>query len=129
MATIDHVTFAVSDYTLSVAFYDRALAPLGLKRLADVTAEQSGTSAFCGYGEERPFFWIGEGGALTGRLHVAFTAATRGEVYAFYAAALAAGGRDNGAPGLRPHYGPDYYGGFVRDLDGHNIEAVCRIAQ
>jgi predicted lactoylglutathione lyase len=78
-----------------------------------------------GYGAERPLFWVGEGSASTGGTQIAFTASTREEVVAFYVAALAAGGRDNGAPGLRPHYHPDYYSAFVMDPDGHNIESVC----
>ena len=81
-----------------------------------------------GYGEagtRKPYFWLAEGGPHTHRLHVAFAAATRAQVDAFYVAALAAGGRDNGPPGPRLHYHPDYYGAFVLDPDGLNIEAVC----
>ena len=70
------------------------------------------------------FLWIGDGGIVTGRLHIALSAKSRADVDAFYAAAMAAGGRDNGAPGLRPHYHPNYYGAYVLDPDGHNVEAV-----
>ena len=74
---------------------------------------------------QKPFFWIGDGESPSGPLHVAFTAGSRAAVDAFYAAALRAGGKDNGPPGLRPHYHANYYGAFVLDPDGHNIEAVC----
>ncbi len=120
---LDHVGFAVTDMRRSKAFYERALAPLGIGLVMEVTAEESGGEAHAGFGaEDKPFFWIGTGRALEGRLHVAFTAASRD---AFHKAAIAAGGADNGAPGLRPHYHPAYYGAFVLDPDGHNIEAVC----
>ena len=123
---LDHIGFPVSDFARSKAFYAAALAPLGIGVVMEVTVEQTGAGGHAGFGAVgKPFFWIGEGEALTGRLHVAFTAPDRATVDAFYAAALAAGGRDNGAPGLRPHYHPDYYGAFVLDPDGHNIEAVC----
>ena len=123
---LDHITFTVSNIGAAKVFYDRALAPLGLSVVMEVTVEQSGTEAFLGYGAAgRPFFWISGGSPLTGRLHVALTAEDRGKVDAFYHAAIAAGGRDNGAPGLRPYYHPDYYAAFVLDADGHNIEAVC----
>jgi catechol 2,3-dioxygenase-like lactoylglutathione lyase family enzyme len=123
---LDHITFGVADFKRTAAFYDQALAPLGITRLMGVTAEESGGAAFAGYGDTRPFFWIGDGEPSKGSLHVAFTAADRPTVDAFHAAALAAGGQDNGAPGLRPHYHPDYYGAFVLDPEGRNIEAVCR---
>jgi len=78
-----------------------------------------------GYGRERPTFWLHEGEKQVPSVHMAFTANSRAEVDAFYAAAMAAGGTDNGSPGLRPHYHANYYGAFVRDPDGNNIEAVC----
>jgi catechol 2,3-dioxygenase-like lactoylglutathione lyase family enzyme len=114
---LDHVSLTVSDFPRAAAFYDEALAPLGLTCL-------SGSADHAGYGDVRPFFWIGAGPA-GGPAHVAFAAATRAEVRAFHAAALAAGGRDNGPPGVRAHYHPTYYGAFVLDPDGNNIEAVC----
>jgi catechol 2,3-dioxygenase-like lactoylglutathione lyase family enzyme len=123
---IDHITFGVADFARSTAFYDRALAPLGIRRLFDVPTEHSGGVSITGYGDSRPWFWIAEADATRGKLHVAIAAAERAAVDAFHAEALAAGGRDNGAPGPRPHYHPDYYGAFVLDPDGHNIEAVCR---
>jgi len=116
---LDHVSVKVSDYGRSQAFYDATLKPLGITRLMDDGQH------FGGYGSEgKPYFWIGLGGQ-SGGTHVAFTVADRPTVDAFYAAALAAGGRDNGPPGVRAHYHPTYYGAFVLDPDGHNIEAVC----
>jgi catechol 2,3-dioxygenase-like lactoylglutathione lyase family enzyme len=123
---LDHITFSVSDLDRSKAFYDQALAPVGVSVMMAVSAEETGGAGFVGYGSDgRPYFWIGGGDPLKGRLHVAFTAKDRGEVDAFYRTAIAAGGRDNGPPGLRPQYHPNYYGAFVLDPDGHNIEAVC----
>lgn len=123
---LDHVGATVSDLARSRAFYDAALGPLGIAVIMEVTPEQTGGGGHLGYGSNgRPYFWVGTGGAVTGRLHVALSAPNRKAVDAFHAAALAAGGRDNGAPGLRPHYHPNYYGAFVLDPDGLNIEAVC----
>ena len=119
---IDHVTFGVADISCAIAFYDRALAPLGIARLATFRER----AEIAGYGDTRPWFWSVEEDATRGKLHIAFSAGQRTEVDAFHAAALAAGGKDNGAPGLRPHYGPSYYGAFVLDPDANNIEAVCR---
>jgi catechol 2,3-dioxygenase-like lactoylglutathione lyase family enzyme len=125
---IDHITFGVSDFARSTAFYDAAFAPLGVKRLFDVPAEHTGGALCTGYGDIRPWFWLVEQDATRGKLHVALEAKTRADIDAFHAAGLAAGGTDNGAPGLRPWYDPNYYGAFVLDPDGHNIEAVCRRA-
>lgn len=122
---IDHITLGVADFDRSTAFYDKALAPLGLSRLYTVPPEFTGGAPSTGYGDTRPFFWIAGQDAARGKVHVAFRAQTPAQVDAFYTAALAAGGRDNGPPGLRPHYHPDYYGAFVLDPDGFNIEAVC----
>ena len=124
---IDHVGFSVSDYSHAKAFYTRALAPLGYSLIMEVTAEQTGSgSPAAGFGKDgKPDFWIGGEGGLGHPLHVAFATPDRASVDAFHRAALAAGGTDNGAPGLRPQYHPNYYGAFVRDPDGHNIEAVC----
>jgi catechol 2,3-dioxygenase-like lactoylglutathione lyase family enzyme len=122
---LDHIGFGVADFARSKAFYEKALAPLGYRIVKEVTAEQAGSNA-AGFGDERkPYFWIGAGRESKEKLHVAFVARDRPAVDAFYRAALAAGGKDNGAPGLRPHYHPNYYGAFVLDPDGHNIEAVC----
>jgi catechol 2,3-dioxygenase-like lactoylglutathione lyase family enzyme len=123
---IDHITFGVIDFARSTAFYDSAFAPLGLKRLFDLPPEHSGGVSSTGYGDSRPWFWLAESDPTRGKLHIAIEAASRAAVDAFYAAAMAAGGRDNGPPGVRPHYHPNYYGAFVLDPDGHNIEAVCR---
>jgi catechol 2,3-dioxygenase-like lactoylglutathione lyase family enzyme len=123
---LDHITFTVSDVERARAFYDEALAPLGVSVMMSVSAEESGGEAYVGYGTNgKACFWFSGGSPLTGRLHVAFVTERRALVDAFYAAALAAGGSDNGAPGVRAHYHPDYYGAFVLDPDGHNIEAVC----
>src|SRR5690606_16655580 len=109
------------------SFYSKALAPLGITVLMEFPAEQTGTgSPVCGLGREgKPAFWLQGGGTTTPPTHVAFAARNRAEVDAFYRAALEAGATDNGAPGLRPQYHPNYYGAFVRDPEGHNIEAVC----
>jgi catechol 2,3-dioxygenase-like lactoylglutathione lyase family enzyme len=117
---LDHVSIGVSNIAQAIAFYDRALAPLGIGRLYS-----EGTDAF-GYGaDKKAFFWIGLREAIRTGAHIAFAAKDRASVDAFHAAALAAGGRDNGGPGLRPHYHANYYGAFILDPDGHNIEAVC----
>jgi catechol 2,3-dioxygenase-like lactoylglutathione lyase family enzyme len=124
---IDHVGFAIGDYARSKAFYEKALAPLGYTLIMEVAAKdnRSGYPA-AGFGVAgKPDFWIGGEGKLEKPLHVAIVAKDRATVDAFHRAALAAGGSDNGAPGLRPHYHPNYYAAFVLDLDGHNIEAVC----
>ena len=122
---IDHITFGVSDFKRSVAFYDQAFAPLGVERLFDVPGEHAGGVKVTGYGDDRPWFWLAEEKPTTGMLHIALHAKDRGAVDAFHAAALCAGGTDNGPPGLRSQYHPDYYAAFVIDPDGHNIEAVC----
>ena len=122
---IDHTGITVSDFEKSKAFYDKAMAPLGAKLLMMVPAEYTGGVKVGGYGRERPVFWLHEAAPTGPGRHYAFTARNRAEVDAFHAAALEAGGKDNGAPGLRPHYHPDYYGAFVIDPDGNNIEAVC----
>ncbi len=122
---LDHIGLTVTDFDRSKVFYDAALRPLGMTVIMQVSAEQTGGSPYVGYGRDRPVFWIGAMGPASGPMHVAFTAQSRAEVDAFHKAATAAGGRDNGAPGLRPHYHPNYYGAFVLDPDGINVEAVC----
>lgn len=121
----DHITLNVSDFNRSKTFYDQTLAPLGIKRLFDLSPEQTGGAYVAGYGDTRPRFWIAEDTRAIGPVHVAFSAARRADVAAFHAQALNAGGTDNGAPGLRPEYDANYYAAFVLDPDGHNIEAVC----
>ncbi len=122
---LDHVGFPVSDYPRAKAFYEKALAPLGYTLIMEVGQTGSGHPA-AGFGADgKPDFWIGSEGGLNRAMHIAVAAKDRATVDAFYRAALAAGGRDNGAPGLRPQYHPSYYGAFVLDPDGHNIEAVC----
>jgi catechol 2,3-dioxygenase-like lactoylglutathione lyase family enzyme len=122
---IDHITFGVTDFARSTAFYDLAFAPLGVKRLFDVPTEHTDGIKVTGYGNTRPWFWVAEQNATTGLLHIALQAKSHSTVDAFHAAAINAGGIDNGVPGLQPHYHADYYGTFVLDPDGHNIEAVC----
>ena len=123
---IDHIGLAVSNMERAKAFYLNALKPLGIGVVMEVLAEETGGDAHAGFGKDnKAFFWIGTGNKPKGGAHVAFTAQTRPEVDSFYRAALAAGGLDNGAPGLRPYYHKHYYGAFVLDPDGNNIEAVC----
>jgi catechol 2,3-dioxygenase-like lactoylglutathione lyase family enzyme len=124
---IDHIGFSVSDYAQSKAFYSKALAPLGYVLVMEVGADRTESQApAAGFGTGgKPDFWIGGEGKLEKPVHVALLAKDRATVDAFYRAAIAAGGKDNGTPGLRPHYHANYYGAFVLDPDGHNIEAVC----
>ncbi|HEX2677007.1 MAG TPA: VOC family protein [Polyangiales bacterium] len=127
MSTLDHITLTVSDYARAKVFYQKALAPLGIEVIMEF-------GQACGFGRKpKPDFWLGTGPASFQKAeqlkvitptHVAFAARSRAEVDAFYAAAIAAGGKDFGAPGVRAHYHPNYYGAFVLDLDGHDIEAV-----
>ena len=122
--SLDHVSIAVSDLDRSMRFYEKALAPLGIRQLMAYGAD-SDRPDHVGYGDDRkPYFWLGVGEPVKGYVHLAFAAASREVVDLFHRAALAAGGRDNGPPGLRPQYHPGYYGAFVLDPDGCNIEAV-----
>ena len=123
---LDHIGFPVFDLKRSIDFYSATFAPLGITLVMEVTKEMTGGYEGAGFGSNgKPYFWIGNGEPLKGRLHVAFTAKDHMSVDAFYKAALKAGGKDNGPPGIRAHYHPNYYGAFVLDPDGHNIEAVC----
>lgn len=115
----DHVGFRVGNLEASRNFYLAALAPLGVG-----VAMEGPYGVGLGRGG-KPSLWLSQGEPPSSPLHIAFAAKNRAEVDAFHAAALAAGGKDNGAPGLRPHYHPNYYGAFAIDPDGHNIEAVC----
>jgi catechol 2,3-dioxygenase-like lactoylglutathione lyase family enzyme len=115
---IDHVGLRVSDFARSKKFFENALAPLGYALIMEFP------DSVAGFGTpSRPDFWISQG--PVGPAHVAIHSPDRATVDAFHRAALAAGGRDNGAPGLRPEYHPNYYGAFVLDPDGNNVEAVC----
>ena len=121
---LDHVSIGVSDFERSKTFYDRALRPLGITRL------YGDAERYAGYGiSPKAFFWIGSQNTPRMGAHIAFTAQDRAAVGRFHDEAIAAGGIDNGAPGLRPNYHPDYYGAFVLDPDGYNIEAVCHLPQ
>jgi catechol 2,3-dioxygenase-like lactoylglutathione lyase family enzyme len=122
---LDHVGFGVSDYQRSKAFYEQALAPLGIELLMEPVAQAAGFGA-----GGKPFFWIEtRGPAVMGGLHVAFAVDDRATVDRFHAVAVEAGGTDNGAPGVREIYHPNYYGAYVLDPDGNNIEAVCHKPQ
>lgn len=123
---LDHISLGVNDLDRSIAFYRAVLAPLG----ARVLMEAPGFAAGFGPAGGRPFFWIGapfdgQKACVGNGTHVCFTAPDRAAVNAFHAAALGAGGSDDGPPGLRPDYDPHYYAAFVHDPDGHKIEAVC----
>ncbi len=120
---LDHLTVKVADYERSKRFFEGALAPLGYKLLMEFGGAVAGLGA-----GGKPDFWLAQG-QPSGTLHVAFASPNRATVDAFYRAALAAGGRDNGAPGVRAQYHPNYYGAFVFDPDGNNIEAVCHQAE
>jgi catechol 2,3-dioxygenase-like lactoylglutathione lyase family enzyme len=123
---IDHIGFSVSDYPRAKAFYEKALNPLGYVLIMEVQRDANDAPA-AGFGADgKPDFWIGGESELNKPVHIAIAAKDRPAVDAFYKAAIAAGAKDNGPPGLRPHYHANYYGAFVLDPDGHNIEAVCR---
>ena len=116
---IDHIGIAVTDLERSIAFYERALAPLGYRLIRKIEGFAEGFGV-----PPKPDFWIGLG-QQPQAIHVAFRTDRRSLVQAFYDAAIAAGGRDNGPPGVRALYHPHYYGAFVHDPDGHNVEACC----
>ncbi len=122
---IDHIDFGTADFERSRTFYVLALEPLGIGPVMDITRHDGTAGTGFGY-HTSARFWIGEGSAVSGRLHVAFAAETRAAVDAFYKTALEAGGASKGSPGLRPRYGEHYYAAFVFDPDGHTVEAVCR---
>lgn len=128
---IDHMGIPVSDIIRSRAFYKAALGPLGMSVQMEVTPEQTGdgTTAL-GFGiPGEKIFWIGDGEKVGEGVHVAFRADRRDQVDQFHAAGLKAGGRDNGKPGPRPNYGPNYYAAFVYDPDGANFEVVCYVEE
>jgi catechol 2,3-dioxygenase-like lactoylglutathione lyase family enzyme len=130
MSGIDHTSLSVSNFAKAKAFYGAALAPLGITVLMEFAKSVTGNVDVAGLGSNgKPFFWLADAGKTSPRIHLAFVADSRAQVDAFYNAARAAGGKDNGAPGLRPMYHPNYYGAFVLDADGHNIEAVCHAAE
>ena len=126
---IDHISLNVADLAVMTAFYEKALAPLGVKIMMRFGKEVTGSFEIAGLGREKPFLWIAEVGKTEPRMHIALRADSHAEVDAFYKAAMAAGGKDNGAPGLREHYHPNYYAAFVVDPEGHNLEAVCHKAE
>jgi catechol 2,3-dioxygenase-like lactoylglutathione lyase family enzyme len=119
----DHIGFNVGDFAKSKAFYCQTLAPLGVEIV------MSGDNWAMLGKNGKPAFWFGAYGPKPGRIHLAFAAENRAQVRAFYDVAIAAGGTDNGAPGVREQYHPSYYGAFVIDPDGHNVEAVCHLPE
>ena len=122
---IDHTGIRVANFATAKTFYDAVFAALGGGLIMTVPKEYTEGMNVVGYGRDKPDYWLREGGEPGPGRHIAFTARSHAEVDAFYAAALAAGGRDNGGPGPRPQYHENYYGAFVFDPDGNNIEAVC----
>jgi catechol 2,3-dioxygenase-like lactoylglutathione lyase family enzyme len=126
---IDHVSLNVADFAAMLAFYEKALEPLGMTVMMRFGKEVTGSFEVAGLGREKPFLWVAGVGKTEPNMHLAIRADNHAEVDAFYRAAIAAGGKDNGAPGLRPHYHADYYGAFVIDPEGHNLEAVCHSEQ
>jgi catechol 2,3-dioxygenase-like lactoylglutathione lyase family enzyme len=126
---IDHMSIQVRDYEKSKAFYAKALGPLGYSVIMEISREEVPdlpSPKVCGLGEKsKPDFWLSGAESPTSPQHLAFRAETRASVDAFYKAALAEGAKPNGAPGIREQYHPNYYGAFVIDLNGHNLEAVC----
>jgi catechol 2,3-dioxygenase-like lactoylglutathione lyase family enzyme len=123
---IDHTGINASDFIKSKEFYSKALAAIGYSLLVELPASVTGSTDVAGFGEPpKPDFWVNKGSPNNPPVHVAFRVTTRAQVDAFFNVAIAAGGRDHGKPGVRPHYHPNYYGAFVLDPDGHNIEAVC----
>ena len=132
---LDHLGLTVIDFDRSLAFYDRCLGAAGITRLMTlIPGQYPGPNRIAGYGQKRPQFWIGEKGMsfwtpahqpAMSPIHVCFTVASRQLVHEFHQAGLLAGGTDYGAPGVRAHYHPDYYGAFILDPDGNNVEAVC----
>ncbi len=124
-STIDHLNITVTDFAASCAFYDAVLPVVGVHKLLDFPAEGD-RPAMVGYGRHpKPFLWLVDGDTTDPNLHLAFTVASRADVDAFHAAALAAGATSRDEPAVRPEYHPDYYGAFVDDPDGVNLEAVC----
>ncbi len=120
---IDHIGLTVSDYEKSKQFFSKVLAPLGIEVVIEV-------QGWAGLGKSgKPEFWFGKQSSTQTPMHIAFTAESRAQVRAFYETALQAGAKDNGAPGIREIYHPNYYGAFVIGPDGHNIEAVCHAAE
>lgn len=119
---IDHIGINVSDYERSKAFYQTVLEPLGYTLLMEI-------EGWAGFGDKAPRFWLSKAEPVTTGMHFAFKSENRAKVNAFYSAAMAAGAIDNGPPGIREIYHPDYYGAFVLDPDGNNIEAVCHFPE
>ena len=126
MNVIDHMGLEVSDFRAALEFYKKVLAPLDIGIVMQLDPKETGGYEGAGLGRNgKPSLWLAPGKKTEPRLHIAYVAESRAQVDAFYKAAIAAGASDNGPPGIRAQYHPNYYGAFVLDLDGHNIEAVC----
>lgn len=127
---IDHMGIAVSDTSYSQAFYESVLRPLGITLLMSIQADPPGPKPRrLGFGSGgKPFFWLHDASVASHGVHIALIAPSRESVDAFHAAGIAAGGRDNGLPGIRPHYHADYYAAYVLTPDGVNLEAVCQVS-
>ena len=126
---LDHVFLTVANVKRSVAFYEKALVPLGIEHAVDFDGKDGpeGHPDLKGFGRDsRVFFWLREGAADARAAHVGFVASSAAEVNAFYEAAMAAGAVDNGEPGARPYYDPRYYAANVLDPDGYSLEAVYK---
>lgn len=120
---LDHILFGIKDFEKSKEFYLKALQPIGYSLVMEVDHHEG---KYVGFGKDgKPYFWISSKSPAVTGLHAAFTVDKRETVNLFYESAMEAGGKDNGKPGIRAHYHPNYYGAFVFDLDGNNIEAVC----
>lgn len=116
---IDHIGISVRDYSASLAFYAKVLAPLRIEKIMEV-------EGWAGFGRDgKPEFWFGSHSDIQIPMHLAFSAENRSQVDSFYQSAISAGAKDNGKPGIREIYHPNYYGAFVIDINGHNLEAVC----
>ena len=128
-STIDHMGIGVSDISHAQTFYELVLRPLGITLVMSIQADPPGLRPRrLGYGSEgKPFLWLHDAPVPSEGVHIALNADSREAVDAFHAAGIAAGGQDNGAPGIRPHYHSSYYAAYVLAPDGVNLEAVCQL--
>jgi len=129
-SSIDHMGIGVSDISQAQAFYELLLRPLGITLLMNIATDPAGLkSRRLGFGSEgKPFFWLHDSPTPSQGAHIALIVQSRAAVDAFHAAGIAAGGQDNGAPGVRPHYHANYYAAYIMGPDGVNLEAVCQVA-
>jgi catechol 2,3-dioxygenase-like lactoylglutathione lyase family enzyme len=129
-STIDHMGIGVSDISHAQAFYESVLRPLGITLVMSIQADPPGSKPRrLGFGSEaKPFLWLHDAPGPSQGAHIALIAKSREAVDGFHAAGIAAGGQDNGAPGIRPHYHSSYYAAYVSAPDGVNLEAVCQVS-